>query len=157
MTCAEIDELVREFENTSLAKERWTHAAHVTVALHYVRTHGAAAATVRMRNAIQRFNAAMGRAPTAYHETITLAWIAVVSQFLARADVGQPLAQLVETCLQQTGDKSYLQRHYTREVLMSDDARTRWLPPDLLPFGDVVVAEPESIVCGSRGSGGCPP
>ena len=150
MTCAEIGQLVRGFEDTSLPKEQWTHAAHVTVALSYVRSFGATAATARMREAIQRFNAAKGGARTAYHETITLAWIAVINGFLAKADVGQPLPDLLSALLEQTGDKHYLQRHYSPEVLMSDAARTTWVPPDRRSFKDSTIApstahEPEQL------------
>jgi hypothetical protein len=146
MTCAEIGQLVNGFEDTSLPKEQWTHAAHVTVALYYVRTLGATVAAARMREAIQRFNAAKGGARTAYHETITLAWIAVINGFLAKADVGQPLPDLIAALLKETGDKHYLQRHYSPDVLMSDQARTTWVPPDRRSFED-------SAIGGSTGAG----
>jgi hypothetical protein len=140
MTCAEIGQLVSGFEDTSLPKEQWSHAAHLTVALYYVRDLGAAAATLRMREAIQRFNAAKGGVRTAYHETITLAWIAVIGEFLAKADVGRPLPDLIAALLEQTGDKHYLQRHYSPDVLMSDEARARWVPPDRRSFESSFIA-----------------
>ena len=48
-TEAEIESLVRAFEAGNLPKPEWTHRAHLTVALWYLRRHPRAEATRRIR------------------------------------------------------------------------------------------------------------
>lgn len=128
-----IDDLVRGFEATTLDKSRWTHVAHVRTALHYILAHGEHDAANRMRAGIQRYNAAVGGPPTAYHETITLAWIAVVARFVA-ARPGRTHADLAGELVVAFADKHHLLAYYTKDVLMSDAARAGWVPPDVAPF-----------------------
>jgi hypothetical protein len=127
-----IADLVRGFEDTTLPKEQWTHAAHVRTALLYVVTYGEAEASARMRTNIQRYNAAVGSDASAYHETITIAWVALIARFVdARAGIAyDDLArELVDGC-----DKHILLRFYAKDTLMSADARARWVAPDLAPI-----------------------
>jgi len=129
-TDLEIDALVRSFEDCTLGREAWTHREHLIVALCYLRRYAREVATKRIRQGIQRFNLSHGN-PTGYHETITLAWIAVISRFRERHDRDQPLSVLVEALLGECGDKDDLLRFYTRDRLISDEARRTWVPPDL--------------------------
>jgi hypothetical protein len=131
-----IAELVHGFEACTLAKEGFTHAAHLTMALVYVRGLPRAEATVAMRNGIRRFNAAVGGSPMAYHETITLAWIAVITRYLREHDRGQPLAELATALVATCGDKEYLETYYTPERLMSPEARAAWVAPDRAPIDE---------------------
>jgi hypothetical protein len=93
-------------------------------------------ATQLIRSGIQRYNAIQNKG-LAYHETITLAWIEVISRFLDEQNDGQPLADLLDNMLERCCDKNYLLRFYSRERLFSDAARADWLPPDLAEFSDV--------------------
>lgn len=127
----EIEALVRAFEECTLPHAAWTHREHLTVALWYLRRHPRDEATQRMRDGILRFNGHYGRL-AGYHETITLAWIAVIAGFLAEHDEGQSIADLTNDLIKGCGDKDYLLRHYSRDVLLSDAARRAWAPPDRL-------------------------
>ena len=82
----------------------------------------------------QRYNARQGN-HTGYHETITLAWVAVVERFLSVRDLGVPESVLAEELLRQCGGKDYLMRFYSRERLFSDEARHGWVSPDLGEIG----------------------
>ncbi|MBL8796710.1 MAG: hypothetical protein JNM56_22600 [Planctomycetia bacterium] len=129
----QIAELVQAFEAGTLPRPAWTHGAHLTVALCYLRRWPRPLATERLRQAIQRYNAVAGSG-MGYHETITLAWIAVVAQYLAEHDFGQSSSSLTAGLLERCGDKHYLQRFYSPAVLMSETARRAWTPPDLSPI-----------------------
>jgi hypothetical protein len=132
-TDAEIEALVRSFEDGSLPRSDWTHASHLLVALWYMSRHSRDQATRLMRDGIRRFNHIHGR-DSGYHETITLAWLAVIARFLARADRDRPISDLAAGLLDGCGDKDYLLRYYSREILMSDAARLTWVPPDRRPI-----------------------
>ncbi len=129
MTDAEIERLVRAFEDGSLPRSEWTHSRHLIVALWYIIRHGRDRATVRIRDGIQRYNERLGN-PTGYHETITRAWVDVIGCFLGARNQDVPVSELAGELLSECGDKDYLLRYYSRERLFSNEARARWIPPD---------------------------
>jgi hypothetical protein len=133
MTDADIEALVRSFEDGSLPRSEWTHASHLLVALWYMSRHPRDQATRLVRDGIRRYNHLHGR-DSGYHETITLAWVAVVARFLSRSDRDGPISALAGMLLEDCGDKDHLLRYYSREVLMSDEARRAWIPPDRRPI-----------------------
>ena len=92
---------------------------------------------MRLRTGIQRYNLSQGNL-TGYHETITLAWIAILSRAL-RHHKAMERSQESEAASAQAlavayPSQSCLLEHYTRERLMSEEARVRWVPPDRLPI-----------------------
>ena len=133
MTDTDIEALIRSFEDGSLPRSEWTHASHLLVALWYMSRHPRDQATRLVRDGIRRYNHLHGR-DSGYHETITLAWVAVLAQFLTRSDHAGPISALAGTLLDDCGDKDFLLRYYSREVLMSDEARRAWIPPDRRPI-----------------------
>ena len=104
------------------------------MALWYLRRHSRDEATTLIRDGIRRHNESHGNF-TGYHETITLAWVAVIERFLGVRDLERPVSVLAGELLGQCGDKDYLLRFYSRERLFSDEARGRWVPPDLAAIG----------------------
>ena len=133
MSDGEIGAFILEFESCSLPKSSWTHAKHLIMALWYVRRHGPAEATALVRDGIRRLNASQGNT-TGYHETITLAWLAVIGCFLEGRDESRSVADLSAELLEECGDKDHLLRYYSRDRLFSEEARARWVPPDLAPI-----------------------
>jgi hypothetical protein len=130
MTDREIELFIRAFEDCSLARSEWTHARHLVMALWYIRRHGRDDATWRIRDAIRRFNAHQGNL-NGYHETITVAWVDVIDRFLRARNCDAPVSVLAADLLKECGHKDYLLRFYSRERLLSDEARHRALAPDL--------------------------
>jgi hypothetical protein len=134
MTDPYIESFIQAFEDGSLSRSEWTHSRHLLMALWYLRRHGREKATRLIQDGIQRYNECQGNF-TGYHETITLAWIEVIEQFLAVSDRDVPLYVLAGEVLGQCGDKNFLLRFYSRERLYSDEARACWVPPDRCEFG----------------------
>lgn len=132
-TDAEIEVFVRSFEDRSLPRSQWTHAGHLTVALWHLRNHSKAEATRRIREGLIGYSRDSGK-PNAYHETVTLAWIEVIAGFLADQDRARTVSELVARLMEEVGGRDFLLRHYSKEVLFSDLARERWVPPDRLGF-----------------------
>lgn len=82
----------------------------------------------RMRAGIQALNAANGIPQTetgGYHETLTRFWLTLVRKHWAGE--WAPFWAVL-------GDKKLPLRHYSRERLMSREARSGWLEPDLQPL-----------------------
>jgi hypothetical protein len=132
-----IDAFIAAFEDGTLPKSRWTHAAHILTGSFYVHSFGERAALNRMRARVSAYNVAVGgqNTPTSgYHETITVLWIKILAGFrrehltLARA----PFAVLaVEHFADQ---KDILRRYYDFDIVASSEARRVWHPPTLLPL-----------------------
>ncbi|HEY0098194.1 MAG TPA: hypothetical protein VGB76_04490 [Pyrinomonadaceae bacterium] len=130
----EVERLVREFEACTLPGERWTHEAHLTVALWYLTCHTDAEATRLIREGIQRYNSSRGVEMTkdgGYHETITLFYIRAIRRYLDGAGETQTLAELSGGLTAACGGKNFPFKYYRRERLLSWEARMRWLEPDL--------------------------
>ena len=136
-TSAEVLRLVREFEACTLPRAEWTHHAHLTVGLWYLLRHDEAAATRLIRDRIRRYNRAWGveTTPTGgYHETITLFYVWAIGKFLAHAGRDCTLAALANRLVAECGDRDLPLAYYSRERLMSWEARTRRVEPDLKPL-----------------------
>ena len=135
-TTGEILALVRRFEDCTLPRAEWTHAAHLTVALWHLLQLDWPDAAAHVRARIKRYNAAHGipATPTGgYHETLTLFWLRVVNAFLeAERNEARALVHLAND-LAATADKGLPLAHYTRERLFSPEARAHWVEPDLKP------------------------
>lgn len=132
-TDEKIEALVHAFEELTLPRSAWTHQAHLVVALRYLQRQPRDEATRRIREGIRRYNESLGNF-TGYHETITLAWIAVISRFLAGRTREDSTASLANGLLEERGDKDHLLRFYTRDLLLSAEARAGWIAPDREPI-----------------------
>jgi hypothetical protein len=136
-TTGEILALVRRFDDCTLPREEWTHAAHLTVALWHLLQYDWPEAVRRVRRRIKRYNAAHGirTTPTGgYHETLTLFWLQYVRAFLeGERNEARSLVSLANE-LAASADRSLPLEHYTRELLFSPEARAGWVEPDLRPL-----------------------
>jgi len=133
----DVEALVRAFESCSLSRSEWDHRAHLTVALWYVAAHGHDGGLARIRAGILRLNAALGVAQTptsGYHETLTRFFTWVVWRFVSAAPPGATPAALVDELIRRCGNRDLPLAYYSRERLMSWEARTGWVPPDLRPL-----------------------
>ncbi|HEX5139166.1 MAG TPA: hypothetical protein VFY93_19520 [Planctomycetota bacterium] len=127
---------VGRFEACAIPLEEWDHKAHLKVAWTYLRQHGLLGATERMRAGIRRFNASKGLEDSldrGYHETLTVAWLRIVDAVMrvhgAEADATAFLGKHT-----QLHSKALLRLYYTRDRILSWDAKRRFVEPDLAPF-----------------------
>ena len=133
---AEIETLVRGFEACTLPHSEWTHRAHLTVALWYL-THGSETeATERMRDGIQRLNESHGVPTTkerGYHETITLFWLRMISREVVSATT-RSIVEMANNVARRYTNSRLPFEYYSRDRLMSWEARLGWVEPDLKPL-----------------------
>ncbi len=114
-------EFQRAFEDTTL--EPFHHRDHLRVTWLYLRQFGESETRERLGKAILRYAAARNGAQK-YHETITQAWIRLVSK--ANADNFEAMLAEHPHLL----DKNLLNRYYSPALLQSQEARERWVEPD---------------------------
>ena len=125
---------MRKFESCEFADSELTHGTHLTVALCYVSSLTEEEATERMRAGIFRFLDHHGVARQKYNETITVFWIRLVRSFLDGKQTDRLLADLANELLKTHGDSKIVFKHYSKEFVMSEEARERFVEPDLKPF-----------------------
>jgi hypothetical protein len=131
----DLGDFAARFVGGTLPREEWTHAAHLAVGAWHVHRYGADEALARLRTGIRRLNESHGTvnsATSGYHETVTRAYVRLLSQFLAACPASLPLTARVERLLGgPLADRSVLMRFYSRDALMSERARAGWVEPDI--------------------------
>jgi hypothetical protein len=136
-TIQEIENLVRSFEDCYLPRSQWTHQAHLIVALWFLIHYPQQKAIARIRLGIVRYNQAMGIQNTktsGYHETITLFWIHKIHDFLIRESIHELTLAAWSKLMQQFSNPKLPLQYYSLDRLMSWQARTTWIEPDLSPL-----------------------
>ncbi|BAZ37954.1 hypothetical protein NIES4101_38800 [Calothrix sp. NIES-4101] len=130
---SKIENLVTAFHNYSLPRSEWNHAAHLTIALWYLMHDEQNEAVNKIRDRIQKYNAVNGIQNTqdsGYHETLTLFWMQIIHKYLLNVEAQSSLVelanQLIDNC-----DKNLPLKYYSQDLLMSWDARIKWIEPDL--------------------------
>jgi hypothetical protein len=139
----EIDSLIHAFQECSLPRNQWTHAAHLTVALWYLFYDSEPEAINAIRNGIKRYNSVQGIEMTkdgGYHETLTLFWVQTVRRYLAEVKRNRSIVSLANGLIAQYADGTLPFRYYTRDRLMSWEARLNWVEPDLRAIDSKIVA-----------------
>lgn len=133
----EIKALVTAFNNCTLSRSEWNHAAHLTVALWYLVRNEEQEAIKQIRARIKGYNAATGIKTTkdsGYHETMTLFWVWMVRHYLSVTSHQDSTLQLVNGLIDAYNNKHLPLQYYSRDLLMSWEARNKWVQPDLKPL-----------------------
>ena len=130
---SEVLDLVRSFEEATVSHDDWKHAEHLVVALYYLTRHDLDTAYEKMRSGILNllehgFKVDLTK-EMPYHETITLFWMRTVADFNASKNGASLLERANEVAYK--WDKDYPLNFYSRELLFSDEARAKFVKPDL--------------------------
>ena len=137
VTESEIDAFLAAFEGCTLPKTEWTHGAHLLTGACYVHTLGETQAIDRMRLCVSRYNESVGGENTdtnGYHETITVAWIKLLSGLLTRS---QPIRRAAFAALAVDhfqAQKDIFNRFYDFDLTASREARRSSVAPTLQPL-----------------------
>ena len=136
-TDEEVDLLVKAFEERTLPKSEWTHAAHLVVGLYYCYHNPLGVAKNLMSDGIYWLNDAHATPNTetsGYHETLTVFWLRTVAGYLERSEREAGLAALANGLLATVNDTRLPLKYYSRELLFSTEARLNYVEPDLEDF-----------------------
>lgn len=126
---------LRALETHALPAEQFNHQAHLQAAWAYRRSYAAREAAARCARALSRYAMAKG-APQKYHHTVTLAFLTIIYSRLE-----QTPAQVMDWHAFVAGNadllhdaRSLLGQHYSEQKLQDDNARRRFVEPDLAPL-----------------------
>jgi hypothetical protein len=132
----QIEAVVRGFEDCTLPDSQFKHAEHLVVALsyfHHLRLT-VPEATKRLRAALYRFLDHHAGERQAYNETITRFWIELVHSFLKRIDPSRPVQEIANEMIETYGSSNLIHDYFSRELLLSREAKEAWVEPDLKPL-----------------------
>jgi hypothetical protein len=119
------------FEAGQIANEGFHHRDHLRLAWIQVRRLGLERASEAVAGAIREFAARHGRADR-YHDTMTRFWLRVVAIGINRH--GSLRFDDLLAAEPHLLDKNLPFRHWSRELMASDEARRQWVEPDLGPM-----------------------
>lgn len=132
-----VEETAKAFCARTLPKREWTHHAHLRVGLWHLLHHSPDESLTLLRDRIRALNETHGVANTetgGYHESITRFYVWRIAAFLRASDPGKPSGELADELIASCGDKDLPLRDWSRDRLMSVEARLRWVEPDLAPL-----------------------
>jgi hypothetical protein len=124
------EEFLRALETCELPEAEFGHAAHVRAAYLYLQGGDFTAALGRIRRAIRTYAAHLGK-PDRYHETITVAYLALIQQHICERGNGggwPAFARDNPELLQ----KGLIRQFYPPHQLDSELARRIFLLPQAL-------------------------
>jgi hypothetical protein len=128
---AEIAALVRAFEMCELNPAGFKHYQHLAVALWHIANFPFAEASEKMTSGIKKLAAAYGK--SGYHETITVFWLDLVHEFYLSVDSSDSISRLANRLVAQY-EKDAIYEFYSRELLDSAEAKSKWVAPDAQPL-----------------------
>lgn len=128
---SEIDAVLAGFESCTTAKDDFTHRSHLTVAVYYLHDLSQPRATEKMRTGLLLFLDHHGVGREKFHETLTVFWIKTVRDFLVRLSPELSLLEMTNRAIESLSDSRLVFEYYSEELLRSDEAKNRWVEPDL--------------------------
>lgn len=129
---------LRAFEDGTLPRSSWTHAAHIRMAwLQFDRHQSFEPALRAIREGIRRYNASVGS--TGYHETVTVAFAILIWHRRTIACQGpqtwKEFADGNADLFSRT--EPILDRYYSQELLRTPGAVESFVDSDLVPLPDI--------------------
>jgi hypothetical protein len=122
----------------TLPRTEWTHAAHFAATLWLMRYRPELDAAQTMPGLIRAYNESVGRVNDdsgGYHETITLASLRAARGVLEAFPPDAPVYRIANALMSSNlANPNWLLEYWSRDRLMSVEARRTWLEPDLKPL-----------------------
>ena len=122
-----------EFEACRFPPAEFDHRAHIRLAYVYLSEYDTDTAHRLMRGALLSFLEHHGVDVSKYHETITRAWIMAVRHFMENTPGCESSYIFIERNPRML-DSKIMMTHYSAEVLFSDEARAKFVKPNLTPI-----------------------
>jgi len=127
------DEFEQQFSATTLSPVLFTHEAHVRLAWLHIKKYGAGAAIKNITAQLKRYVKALG-ADDKYNETLTVAAVKMVNHFYIQSHRMDFRNFIKENKRLVANFRELIQSHYSFNIFTANEAKQRYIEPDLLPF-----------------------
>lgn len=135
----EYQRFIHAFETGTLPKEEWHHPEHVAMAFWYLTHFDEETAITKIRTGIQNLNSKhqVQQTPNGgYHETWTIFFAKMLRRYIDQElDRKLSLIQQMECATRYLTDfREMTRRYYSRDLILSWEARISWQEPDIRPM-----------------------
>jgi hypothetical protein len=134
-TDAGVEHIGEGLVSRTLPQPEWTHEAHLAATTYLLLKRPDIDLDKELPGIIRAYNESVGGVNSdseGYHETITRVFLHGVRLFLSEADGSEPIHDLVNELLSSPmGRRDWPLRFYTKDRLLSVEARRDFIPPDL--------------------------
>jgi len=132
------DLLIETFRFGTMPVSKWRNrSAHLIVGTWYCFHFDFETALFMLRDSIRAFNKRNGienSDTSGYHETLTVFWVSLIFACIKNEFCPGSFQEAAQLVLKKySEDKTIFQDYYSFDVLSSKEARTIWIPPDLVP------------------------
>ena len=106
-TASEVGELVNAFENCTLPRSDWTHAAFIAVSVWYLYLNPMPEARRLLRNAVRRYDFEhnlVGNLQGSYDEMLSYLWLCEIEAQLTQNRAGASFVELVNELIMRFAD-----------------------------------------------------
>lgn len=119
----------------TLPRPEWTHEAHLAATTYLLLKHPEIDLDTALPGLIRAYNESVGGVNNdseGYHDTITRSYLHGIRLFLSEADSAAPINDIVNDLLHSPmGQRNWPLRFWSKERLMSVEARRGYVPPDM--------------------------
>jgi hypothetical protein len=122
-------DFIDAFNAGQLEPAGFDHRAHLRAAFLLLRQAPFLEACMAMRDGLQKLAARLGK-PDLYHETVTVAFMALVAERMTTGEWESFIAQHPALC-----ERGLLDAYYSKSLLASGAARKTFAMPDLVEGG----------------------
>ncbi len=126
-------EFEKLFESCELEPSLFSHEAHLRLAWIHLNKYGMDKSLKNIQKQLLRF-ATLAGDPGKYNKTLTIAAIKAVHHFMLKSESATFKEFIVEFPRLKYNFRDLMDAHYGIDIFNSEEARTRYLEPDLLPF-----------------------
>lgn len=126
-------EFESQFEKGELSPKLFSHEAHLRLAWIYIQKHGEERASEKISREIQQFDRIHGDG-TKFNATVTVAAVKMVNHFIQKSTADNFNSFIGEYPRLKTSFKDLLEQHYKMNMFTNEEAKFRFVEPDLLPF-----------------------
>ncbi len=132
MDSATIDALISDFEHSAVSRDRWTHIAHLVIAVVYLRKYASIDVALNaLKPMILALNASNGVENTetnGYHHSVTKFMLIAVDMLMGNETLYEDVETVLASELRSGKFPFYF---YSHQCLGSIECRKEWVNPDL--------------------------
>ena len=122
-----------QFSNSTLDASLFNHEAHIRLAWIHVTKYGIDKAVKNVNTQLINYVASLG-AQDKYNNTVTTAAVKAVHHFIQKSKSDNFKDFIEEFPRLKTNFKDLLSQHYSINIFNSENAKSSFLEPNLLPF-----------------------
>jgi hypothetical protein len=121
------------FKSAHLNPNLFTHEAHLRLAWIHIKAYGIDTAIENITSQLTQYTKHLG-AEVKYNETVTIAAVKAVYHFILKSESVNFKDFILEFPRLKFNFKDLLGQHYGFDIFSSEEAKSSFLVPDLLPF-----------------------